>query len=124
VASPDPRGPSPPPGFEHLHIAIASRSSASATAAGTVSWNGHEWPMTCELNRQGGLPGNPYCRYAAGHPFTASPNPEGFSFELLVGEGALESQRDIDELYIDFSPQVGRQLRSFEQDLVRYERAE
>ena len=87
-----------------------------------VSWNGVEWPMTCELNRRTGFP-EPFCKYAAGHPFSASADAEGFAFEMLVGEGTFESNRSIDELYIDFTPQPGKQIRSFEQDLVRYERA-
>jgi len=121
VASPDSRGPSPPPGFEHLRIAITSCSAASATAAGTVSWNGHEWPMSCGVSRKDL---SPFCKYAAGHPFSTSPDPEGFSFEMLVGEGSFESNRSIDELYINFSPHSSRPIRSFEQDLVKYERAE
>jgi len=77
--------------------------------------------MSCGVNRSDL---NPFCKYAAGHPFSASPDPEGFSFEMLVGEGALESHRGLDELYVNFTPHAGRPVLSFEQSLVRYERAD
>ena len=79
--------------------------------------------MQCELSNRNGFT-NPFCRYAPGHPFTTSPDPEGISFVMLIGEGALEARRAIDELYIDFDPQRARSSRSLESDMVRYVRSE
>src|SRR5262245_54439296 len=89
VALPHPLGPSPPPGFEQLRIDITDRpgdGKQSVFALGTVSWDGRQWPMSCEVGTHNGDLG-PFCRYAPGHPFTASPDPEGFAFVMLVGEG-------------------------------------
>lgn len=126
VASPDLRGPSPPPGYEQLRLAIATRpagASGGVYAVGTVSWNGREWPMQCELSNRNGVM-NPFCRYATGHPFTTSPDPEGISFVMLIGEGSLESHRSIDELYVDFDPQHGQPHQGIEAEMVRYVRNE
>jgi len=77
--------------------------------------------MQLEVSRRNSFP-NPYCAYAPGHPYSASPDPDGISFAMLIGEGALESDRSIDELYVDFHPVSGRSTVCFETDMVRYVR--
>lgn len=107
AAAPLARGPGVPPnGFERLEISIDEYLVPDETpffhtgvvyARGTIAWNGIAWPMSLELNDDV----QPYCRYAPGHPFHGSADPDGVIFRVFVPDAPFESVRSLDQLLIN-----------------------